>query len=206
MRYTRYLTGLDLGQTQDFSALVVLEQTAEDDSRGLPFSRYAARHLQRFELGTPYPAIVAKVRDLFARSPLAGMHLIIDRTGVGAAVYDQFRVSDIQATVSGWSITCGNRPGEGTVPKVDLVGAVQTVLGQRRLHVAPDLELASTLAAELESFRVKVTADRNETFASWRERDHDDLVLALSLAVWIGERLGPPSPPPIPTIIRVGPE
>ena len=28
----------------------------------------------------------------------------------------------------------------------------------------------------------------NETFESWRERDHDDLVLAVALAAWLGER------------------
>src|SRR5262245_21664588 len=29
---------------------------ARTDGRGFPFSQYAVRHLQRFELGTPYPA------------------------------------------------------------------------------------------------------------------------------------------------------
>jgi hypothetical protein len=33
---------------------------------------------------------------------------------------------------------------------------------------------------------VKVTADRTETFSSWRERDHDDLVMALALALFVG--------------------
>lgn len=41
--------------------------------------------------------------------------------------------------------------------------------------------------AELEAFRVKVTASANETFGAWRERDHDDLVLATALAAWAGE-------------------
>ena len=27
-----------------------------------------------------------------------------------------------------------------------------------------------------------------ETFESWRERDHDDLVLAVVLVAWVGER------------------
>lgn len=43
------------------------------------------------------------------------------------------------------------------------------------------------LVAELEAFRVKVTASANETFGAWRERDHDDLVLATALAAWAGE-------------------
>ena len=33
---------------------------------------------------------------------------------------------------------------------------------------------------------MKVTADRNETFGAWRERDHDDLVMALALALFVG--------------------
>ena len=28
----------------------------------------------------------------------------------------------------------------------------------------------------------------NETFESWRERDHDDLVLAVALAIWFGDK------------------
>jgi hypothetical protein len=102
------------------------------------------------------------------------------------------------ATVSAWTITAGHKVGDRTVPKKDLVGAVQAALGTRRLKIAPDLPLADTLRKELEAFRVKVSPDRNETFESWRERDHDDLVLGLALAVWMGERLGPPvyTPPP----------
>jgi hypothetical protein len=47
---------------------------------------------------------------------------------------------------------------------------------------------AETLETELQNFRVKITAAANETFGAWRERDHDDLVLALALAVWHAEK------------------
>jgi len=40
------------------------------------------------------------------------------------------------------------------------------------------------LARELETFQVKLTEAGNETFESWRERDHDDLVLAVALVCW----------------------
>ena len=79
-------------------------------------------------------------------------------------------------------------PGDGTVPKKDLIGAVQAALQTRRLKIVGVLPLAARLTKELEMFRVKVTADRNEIFESWRERDHDDLVMALALAVWYGEK------------------
>jgi hypothetical protein len=36
---------------------------------------------------------------------------------------------------------------------------------------------------------VKITEELNETFESWRERDHDDLVLAVALAAWAAEAL-----------------
>lgn len=66
-----------------------------------------------------------------------------------------------------------------------LVAAVQAPLCSGRLRFAAGLALTPVLANELETFRVKVTADRNETFESWRERDHDDLVLALALALHV---------------------
>ena len=98
-----------------------------------------------------------------------------------------------------------------TVPLIDnpgtaagsRVSAVQATLQTRRLRFADALELRPTLEKELEMFRVKVTTDRNETFASWREHDHDDLVNALALAVWFGEKhsgwhSGPPRSRPTP--------
>src|SRR5687768_2316723 len=76
----RYLTGLDLGQSADFTALVVAEQATATDDRGQLVPTYAVRHLERFALGTSYPAIVASVKALFAAKPLAGSTLVIDRT------------------------------------------------------------------------------------------------------------------------------
>jgi hypothetical protein len=67
---------------------------------------------------------------------------------------------------------------------------VAACLEGRRLLIPPTLRLAAVLAQELRAFRVKVTAAGNETFESWREPDHDDLVLAVALAVWWGESVG----------------
>lgn len=180
-----YYTGLDLGQLQDFSALAVVERTrpAGDDE-----PQFAVRHLHRWPLLTGYPRIVADVRAMFDAPPLKDSTLVIDRTGVGVAVTDQFRAAGIAAGLRPYAITAGRTPGRGTVPKVELVGVLQTLLGTRRLKFAGGLALTDVLVRELGLFRAKVTADRNETFESWRERDHDDLVLALALACWAGRR------------------
>jgi hypothetical protein len=43
------------------------------------------------------------------------------------------------------------------------------------------------------TFRIKMNvATGHESFGAWRERDHDDLVLAVALACWLGEKLGGP--------------
>jgi hypothetical protein len=160
-----HIIGLDLGQLSDPTAVAIVER------RQLPKSdahAYACRHLQRWPLGTPYPAIVGDVLELLARPQLAGPLLVIDQTGVGRAVVDLFR----------WRSPCPMKPvtitsgatvtrldsGEAHVPKKDLVATLQTLLGYRRLQVAATLPEAGVLVKELQNFRVKVTAAANETF------------------------------------------
>jgi hypothetical protein len=77
------------------------------------------------------------------------------------------------------------------VPKKELVSVLQVLLQLRRLRVARTLPDALLLVRELENFRVKVTTARTETFESWREGQHDDLVFAVALAAWVGEQAGP---------------
>jgi len=75
------------------------------------------------------------------------------------------------------------------VPKKVLADTVQALLGTERLKVSPDLKHYKTLTRELQSFVVKTNlATGNESFEAWRERDHDDMVLAVALAAWFGEQ------------------
>jgi hypothetical protein len=148
------------------------------------------RHIHRWELGTPYPRVIEDLHAWFAPSQLRDTPLVVDATGVGRAVVDMIESSRLPANVCPYTITAGFKEGDETVPKKDLVFSVVAALQTRRLRFAADLPLTPVLEKELENFRVKVTPDRNETFASWRENMHDDLVLALALALWYGERYG----------------
>jgi hypothetical protein len=65
-------------------------------------------------------------------------------------------------------------------------------LQTRRLQIASGLPEAPLLVKELENFRVNVSLARNDSPESWREGQHDDLVLAAALAAWTGERALPP--------------
>ena len=82
-----------------------------------------------------------------------------------------------------------NIPGaqSGTLHPIELVGLVQALLQTGRLKIVPSLKFASLLKTELLNFQVKVTPAANETFGAWREGAHDDLVLAVAMAAWLGE-------------------
>lgn len=201
-----YTVGLDLGQSQDPTALAALESRHE--SAGW---RHAARHLERYPLGTPYvsvpdlpgvPGVVDLVRTLLMRPPLPGCTLAVDRTGVGRGVVDAFRAARLPCRLLAITITAGGtvrREGwQLWVPKADLVAVVQVGLQSGRLTIAPRLPLTETLVRELKGFRVKTTAAGNETFSA-REREHDDMVLATACALWAAERCPPLTPESIGT-------
>ena len=55
------------------------------------------RHLERFELGTRYPVIIERVRQVLSTHPLRGKRiaLLADKTGVGASVVDSLRYAGL---------------------------------------------------------------------------------------------------------------
>lgn len=177
-----FFVGLDLGQEHDFTALAVVERT----STGLdvPF-------LSRTR-GQPYPKIVQVVCDLLAQPPLASAsRLVIDATGVGRPVLDLFRAARLDPlaiTITGGDRASGNWRNS-RVPKRDLMKALLLVLQTGSLKVAAELEHAPTLARELADLRVKISAAGRDSYGVWREGEHDDLVLALAMAVWAAEKM-----------------
>jgi hypothetical protein len=122
------------------------------------------------------------------RTPNGKPVLAIDATGVGAPVVDLFKRERINATLAPIQIVAGanvsNDNGMTRVPKRDLVSVVQVGLQNRKLKIASGLQLAETLSRELQNFTVKITDSANDVYGAWREGTHDDLVLAVALAVW----------------------
>jgi len=187
-----HILGLDLGMQQDYTALAVLERVWRlDREKNRHFGHFAVRHLQRWPLGTSYTQIVVDVHGLVQRPPLVNPLLAVDETGVGAAVVDMFKPTREFARLRPILITGGHETNGFHVPKKELVGTLQVLLQTRRLKIAP-LPEREILTQELLNFRVKVTLAANETFEAWRERDHDDLVLALAIAAWLAEQEGGP--------------
>jgi hypothetical protein len=192
----RFAIGLDLGQARDYTAVVIVERALDpapiDQCPNLQQVEYHVRHIERFELGTRYPNIVESISELLSDPQLAGKsRLVVDGTGVGAPVVDMFLhrgLKPVPIYITGADRI--SRLGRITrVPKRDLVSVLQVLFQTGRLRIATELELASMLVTELTNFTAKITPSFHETFACWRENQHDDIVLALSIACWYFERM-----------------
>lgn len=205
-----YLAGLDLGQASDFTALVVAEVHRPAPPTPIAELLYNVRRIQRWPLRTSYTNVIADVGELVKQPALfQRTTLIVDATGVGRPVVDAFRAARIAAPlmpilITGGDTTLYDQPsGYWRVPKRDLVGVLAVLLQNRRLKVAPALEHAQTLLTEMQNFKVKIDpVTSHDSYASWREGQHDDLVLATALLSWAGERWA--KVPPMPTQLMFG--
>jgi hypothetical protein len=199
-----YFAGLDLGQVTEYSALAVLGQ-----ERAGGQTSYAVRHLRRWQPGTSYHAIATDVRQMLRARELGCCALMIDRTGVGhavAALFDEAAISARSLIVSAGHAESRADDGSLLVPKMELVAVLQLLLQGRRFRVSAQLPLAETLVRELESFKAKVVPAGAPADVGWREREHDDLVLAVAVAAWDGEQnQADPGEPIVFDDVRSGP-
>jgi hypothetical protein len=209
-----HYVGLDLGQAQDPTALAVL-QRPHVHPQAPPRQRrpaYTLPYLRRFPPGTSYTEVFRQLVALLQRPPLPGSFLMVDGTGVGRPVLDMLTEAlrnRVTCSYVAVVITTGHEAawGEGGLhlPRKELVGVLQVLLQTRRLHIPRTLPEASLLVRELENFKAKVTLAGVDPVESWREGEHDDLVLAVALAAWAGEKALPPmdEPPEEPEFTRL---
>src|SRR5262249_55022796 len=123
---------------------------------------------------------------------------VIDGTGIGRPVVDMIRQALPDHHRAGYvkaaTITGGNACSFDeastywAVPKSDLVSTFHVLFGQKRLRIARELTLAETLHREIDGFVIKTKPSGAETFSAWREKEHDDLILSLALALFFARR------------------
>jgi hypothetical protein len=180
-----YLLGIDPGQATDPTALVLLEH----DRQRQPTYRLCALH--RFPLGTPYTQLPAAINKRLSAEPLIGRtRLTVDATGVGAPVIDLFkqefpRIQLYAITITGGNTVTGS-PHEPHVPKRDLIATTSVILEQHRLGIPTTLPSKEALIDELLNYRHTISDTGHDSYAA-AAGSHDDLLLALSLALWTAE-------------------
>ena len=155
-------------------------------SSSLPSERYDCRTglLERLPLRTPYPSIAARIIDIVRRLPRHQTSVIVDRTGAHAA-YDMLiekGLSPVGMTISGAdSVNWAGR--YVTVPKMRLLTGLLSICYRGELEIGKGLHDYIELRRQLQNIGTMATdSGSGET---WRaRRGHDDLVIAVSMAVW----------------------
>ena len=178
---SRFYLGLDLGQARDYSAIAIAERRVEltgviDRITWLQRTqtRIIVKHLERIPLRTPYPEVVERVRTLTLPFKDRKLEIVMDATGVGAAVRDMLTFAHLGVSIYGVTLTGGERmaaiPGGYHVPRHDLLANLRVLLEKRMLEIDVPPSMAALLRTE---------------FLRWGRRSaHDDLIFAVALACW----------------------
>lgn len=197
-----FFAGIDVGQVNDWTAISIIERVeavpqligmhpplvAEliEEARSIPV-QLDLRHLERIPLGTFYPQQVAMVQQLLRHPRIEDVKSFLDMTGCGRPVFDMFKLAGLPS-LSGVMITGAQgdpkqMPYGWNVGKAELVNRVQVEMQTGRLRIGRKVEHVEKLVRELKEFRAKPSPSGHMTFNA-REGQHDDLVLALALAVF----------------------
>jgi hypothetical protein len=179
-----FYVGLDLGQRHDPTAIAVVQKMT---------SHMRVRHLERVALGTPYPGVVERVREITRNGQLAGnCALAVDGTGVGAPVVDMLRAARLGCDIAAVTITGGERQHQTgsvwSVPKRDLMACVQVLLEHGELKLAKGLRELAPLMRELTDVRSSAGIGGRVRLGADGCGEHDDLVVAVALACWRAKR------------------
>lgn len=186
--------GLDLGQSQDHSALAGVRKLP----LRVPIFRrrfmYSLVKLEEYPLGASYPDQVRRTVETLSSPAFKGSKCGVDYTGVGRPVFDMLREARPPVllypvlTTGGHAVTYEPRTRELHVPKSEQVSLAQVLIQGGLLSWSPKLSASPRLKDQLLRYKMKTTEAKNQTFGG--EGVNDDLVSAVMTACYIAERFG----------------
>lgn len=180
----RVTIGVDPGKLADPAAVVVVEhQNSQTDTH------YAVRAIEHPATGTSYTTLRDRLVEMDRK--LSEVHGVkaeyrIEANGCGEPFLDMLRETRLRGRIvtvwtTGSSKVLESRDGrELSIGKAPLITQLVTLLEQGRVHL-PNTAEAAALTEELEDFGRETTRGAVKYEA---ETGHDDLVIALALAVW----------------------
>lgn len=182
------ILGVDVGQMKDYTAILAVDRNEKDDS-------YEVRTIERPRLRTKYPKIIARVKEIrdYIKEQTGKMPVImLDVTGVGRGLFDEFTRCGVITTavtiVAGedFSIVPDSFEHEIHVGKKALIGRLNVLLEGKRIGYDKGSKMGKKLKDELHRFLIRVNKNATAIFEA-QSGFHDDLVIALALAVWRGK-------------------
>jgi hypothetical protein len=148
-----------------------------------------------------YPDQVDLIFDRMMRPALRGKcELVVDATGVGKPVLDFFRrkirdelvkhrlnfsipIVPVMIT-TGTTVSFDKKTGCWHVPKRDIVQALQVLFQERRIRYAKKMAFRREFEKEVKNFKVEIDKITMHDTYEGRKGAHDDIVLAVAIAVW----------------------
>ncbi len=193
-----FYIGLDLGQRRDHTAIVIVERNQVRRAYLPPLNEaMVVRHLERVPLGTPYPLVVERLREIVNNPQLHGIcSLTVDGTGVGAPVVEMLHAARLGCEIRAVTITGGEAASRScasgrevwSVPKQDLIMGVHVLLEQGELKIVRRMNGVGSLVKELTDMRMRRGHTGKAKMGAEGYGEHDDLVIALALACWSANR------------------
>jgi hypothetical protein len=199
-----WVMGVDPGGVADYTAIAAVHYTVEplDDFIVMPGRTsnmqgalkqrvkrtFSVRGLTRLPLGLTQPQQADELLAIrSARPQLRGADLCFDATGLGAGLADVCEERGMRPlhriVFSGGDEVHGLQLNRMSVPKVQLIGALDGAVQNGELEVAAGVAGADLLIKEAEAFKRAITAAGRSQMNA-REGAHDDLICALALCCW----------------------
>lgn len=196
---------VDLGKKADHTALTLIEpflpKIHSFDSLILGHKQfiYHVSKIKRYDLETPYPVIARALKKLDVqlrkKKELEFIYYVIDQGGVGIGVTDQVVELIPNADVYRVTLTGGARPRWEdsrtlSLPKPQMSSLLISLFEADRIWIAGREYHAGDLKQELLNYEHKVTNAGYDQFGSIKSGEHDDIVSALGIGIWVAENAG----------------
>jgi hypothetical protein len=197
----RFLLGVDLAKSFDYTSLAVIEM---DRPAGTRDASYHLRALDRIR-GVDYPqitkTIISTVKRLDKEPRTSdGPHLCLDASGLGAPIRDYLKQNPIFHSygcmtgkkifpvvfTGGESARRDPETGNYNISKTLIIGNFLSLMQHRRFDYAPDLQALPLLEEEIAAFK-RHTSPSGKTGFDAEQGAHDDLICAVCIPLVIAE-------------------
>lgn len=190
------IVGIDLGKMNDPTAICILHHTCvaldtwtEDTARRRWKQNrrefFDVDYLERLPLGMPYPEQIERIKTVTRQLPKH--QLLADNTGAGVPVLDMMDdagLRPVRIDIGSGKEAQKTSHNKWSVPKTLLIQNIDARLSTKELRISDKLSEAPALIEELENYQAKISSATGYTSFNAREGKHDDLVLALGIALF----------------------